>query len=88
MRADLAMFAKAIAGGIALSAVTGSRAVMAPIADGRLAHNGTFNGNPIAMASGVATLSHLIEHRARLYPELDRLGERVWRRRSGPRPRG
>ena len=77
VRADLAVFAKAIAGGIALSAVTGSRSVMAPIADGRLAHNGTFNGNPIAMASGVATLSHLIEHRARLYPELDRLGERL-----------
>ena len=53
MTADLAIFAKAIAGGIALSAVTGSRAVMAPIADGRLAHNGTFNGNPIAMAAGV-----------------------------------
>ena len=51
VRADLAVFAKAIAGGIALSAVTGSRSVMAPIADGRLAHNGTFNGNPIAMAS-------------------------------------
>ena len=59
--ADLAIFAKAIAGGIALSAVTGSRAVMAPIADGRLAHNGTFNGNPIAMAAGVASLRHLIE---------------------------
>jgi glutamate-1-semialdehyde 2,1-aminomutase len=77
VRADLAVFAKAIAGGIALSAVTGSRSVMSPIADGRLVHNGTFNGNPIAMASGVATLSHLAEHRAQLYPELDRLGDRL-----------
>jgi glutamate-1-semialdehyde 2,1-aminomutase len=75
--ADLAIFAKAIAGGIALSAVTGSRAVMAPIADGRLAHNGTFNGNPIAMASGVASLRHLLDGRDRIYPELDRLGARL-----------
>jgi glutamate-1-semialdehyde 2,1-aminomutase len=75
--ADLAIFAKAIAGGIALSAVTGSRAVMAPIADGRLAHNGTFNGNPIAMASGVASLRHLRDGRDLIYPELDRLGARL-----------
>jgi glutamate-1-semialdehyde 2,1-aminomutase len=75
--ADLAIFAKAIAGGIALSAVTGSRAVMAPISDGRLLHNGTFNGNPIAMASGVASLRHLMEGRDRIYPELDRLAVRL-----------
>ncbi len=75
--ADLAVFAKAIAGGVALSAVTGSRAVMAPIADGRLAHNGTFNGNPIAMAGGVASLRYLIDGRDRIYPELDRLGARL-----------
>ncbi len=77
VRADLAIFAKAIAGGIALSAVTGSRAVMSPIADGRLVHNGTFNGNPIAMASGVASLRHLMEGRDRIYADLDRLGERL-----------
>ena len=75
--ADLAIFAKAIAGGVALSAVTGSRAVMAPIADGRLAHNGTFNGNPIAMAGGVASLRYLIDGRDQIYPELDRLGARL-----------
>ncbi len=75
--ADLAIFAKAIAGGIALSAVTGTRAVMEPIADGRLVHNGTFNGNPIALASGVASLRHLSRGRDRIYPELDRLGARL-----------
>ena len=77
MTADLAIFAKAIAGGIALSAVTGTRAVMEPIADGRLVHNGTFNGNPIALASGVASLRHLSRGRDRIYPELDRLGARL-----------
>lgn len=75
--ADLAIFAKAIAGGIPLSAVTGSREVMAPIADGRLAHNGTFNGNPIAMAAGCASLRRLADGRATIYPELERIGSRL-----------
>lgn len=77
VRADLAIFAKAVAGGIALSAVTGSKAVMAPIAEGRLAHNGTFNGNPIALAAGVAAVRHLRDRRESIYPELDRLGRRL-----------
>ena len=75
--ADLAIFAKAIAGGIPLSAVTGTRAVMAPIADGRLAHNGTFNGNPIAMAGGCASLGHLADGRTTIYPELERVATRL-----------
>ncbi|MDP9481790.1 MAG: aminotransferase class III-fold pyridoxal phosphate-dependent enzyme [Chloroflexota bacterium] len=87
VNADLAIFAKAIAGGVALSAVTGSRAVMAPIADGRLAHNGTFNGNPIAMAAGVASLRHLADGRATIYPELDRLATRLARGLGAASPR-
>jgi glutamate-1-semialdehyde 2,1-aminomutase len=87
VHADVAVFAKAIAGGIALSAVTASRAVMAPIADGRLAHNGTFNGNPVALASGVACLRHLVEDRDRVYPELDRLGSRLAAGLSAASPR-
>jgi glutamate-1-semialdehyde 2,1-aminomutase len=75
--ADLAIFAKAIAGGVALSAVTGSKAMMAPIADGWLVHNGTFNGNPVALAAGVAAVRHLCDHRTTIFPELDRLGKRL-----------
>jgi glutamate-1-semialdehyde 2,1-aminomutase len=74
---DLAIFAKAIAGGIALSAVTGSRATMAPIAEGRLAHNGTFNGNPVALAAGLAAVRFLCDNRTMIYPELERLGSRL-----------
>jgi glutamate-1-semialdehyde aminotransferase len=49
---------------------------MAPIASGRLAHNGTFNGNR-RQASGVASLRHLIDGGDQIYPELDRLGARL-----------
>ena len=75
--ADLAIFGKAIGGGIAVSAVTGSRAVMAPIADGRLVHNGTFNGNPIALSAAAATLRHLADSRDTIYPALEALGRRL-----------
>ena len=84
VEADLAIFAKAIAGASPLSAVTGSRAVMAPIADGRLAHNGTFNGNPIAMAGRLRVARAISSSgRATIYPELERLGDA-----SGDRSRG
>jgi glutamate-1-semialdehyde 2,1-aminomutase len=74
VRADLAIFAKAIAGGLALSAVTGSTSVMAPISTGRLLHNGTFNGNPIAVAAGIACVRYLSASRDIVYAQLDRLG--------------
>jgi len=75
--ADLAVFAKAMAGGVSMSAVTGSRAVLDPVAAGRPAHLGTFNGNPLAAAAAVATLRHLAENAAEIYPRLHVLGERL-----------
>jgi len=32
---------------------------------------GTLSGNPLAMAAGIATLSHLIEHEAEIYSQLE-----------------
>jgi glutamate-1-semialdehyde 2,1-aminomutase len=77
VQADLAVFGKAIAGGIPLSAVTGPRDVMAAIADGRLAHNGTFNGNPVALSGAAAVLTHLRSDGAHIYPMLERLGRHL-----------
>jgi glutamate-1-semialdehyde 2,1-aminomutase len=75
--ADLAVFAKAAAGGIAFSAVTGSRELLRVVADGRVVHNGTFNGNPVALAAAAATIRYLTEQRAAVYPNLDDLGSRL-----------
>jgi glutamate-1-semialdehyde 2,1-aminomutase len=75
--ADLAVFAKAAAGGIAFSAVTGSRELLRVVADGRVVHNGTFNGNPVALAAAAATIRYLTEQRAAIYPTLDDLGSRL-----------
>ncbi len=75
--ADLAVFAKAIAGGVAFSAVTGSRDLLHVVAEGRVVHNGTFNGNPIAAAAAVATLRYLTENQHEVYPRLHALGARL-----------
>jgi glutamate-1-semialdehyde 2,1-aminomutase len=77
IRADLAVFAKALAGGLPVSAVTGSAAILEVVADRRVAHNGTFNGNPLAVRAGIATLTHLRAGGAALYAELERLGDRL-----------
>lgn len=68
---DLAVYAKAIAAGFPLSAVAGRRDVMDLIAQGIVAHSGTYNGNPIALAAADAALRQLVE--PGVYEHLDRL---------------
>ena len=47
---DLITLAKSIGGGVPLAAFGGKKKYMDAVTDGRLAHFGTFNGNPLAMA--------------------------------------
>lgn len=47
---DLICLAKSIGGGIPLAAFGGDYRFMETVVDGRMAHFGTFNGNPLAMA--------------------------------------
>jgi glutamate-1-semialdehyde 2,1-aminomutase len=77
VQADLAIFAKAIAGGVPLSAVTGPRAILEMVGEGRPAHHGTFNGNPLAAVAAAATLGYLVQHRAAVYPHLHRVMGRL-----------
>ncbi|MGZ0147514.1 aspartate aminotransferase family protein [Kribbella sp. WER1] len=74
---DLAAFGKAMAGGMQVSALVGSREVMTTIADGKVAHAGTFNSHPVAMAAADAVLRHLDEDRASVYPPLNAIGRRL-----------
>ena len=57
--ADLAIFAKALGAGVAVAAVTGPARLMDVVAAAGCVHNGTFNGNGLAMAAGVAALDYL-----------------------------
>ena len=77
IEADLAIYAKAIAGGFPLSVVAGKAEFMDVIASGKLLHNGTFNGNPMGCQSVIATLTYLINNSTSIYPRLNSLGERL-----------
>jgi glutamate-1-semialdehyde 2,1-aminomutase len=61
---DLILMGKIVGGGIPVGGVGGSRDVLGGTAadrPGSLAHSGTFNGNPLAAAAGVACLEALDE---------------------------
>jgi glutamate-1-semialdehyde 2,1-aminomutase len=77
VRPDLTTLGKIIGGGYPLAAF-GGRADVMEIFDARrpgaVSHGGTFNGNPVAAAAGLATLRELTPD---AYARLDRLGERL-----------
>ncbi|MCC6491778.1 MAG: aspartate aminotransferase family protein [Pirellulales bacterium] len=59
VRPDLSVYAKALAGGLALSAVAGRAEAFQALEDGRTIHAGTYNGNPISLAAARATIETL-----------------------------
>jgi glutamate-1-semialdehyde 2,1-aminomutase len=83
IRPDLTTLGKIIAGGYPLAAFGGRADVMA-IFDARqrraVSHGGTFNGNPVAAAAGLATLRELTPD---VYERLDALGARLTARLAG-----
>jgi len=75
---DLTSFGKIVGGGFPVAAVGGREDVMAAMDQKRggsfVAHGGTFNGNPVGTAAGIATLDAMTPDE---YDRLNRLGERV-----------
>ncbi|MBI2116542.1 MAG: aspartate aminotransferase family protein [candidate division NC10 bacterium] len=65
IRPDMTAFGKIIGGGFPVGAFGGRREIMAlfdaSTGRARIPHAGTFNGNPITMAAGIATLEQLTE---------------------------
>ena len=74
---DLATFAKGIASGFTLSAVVGKAEFMDLISTGQVAHAGTYNSNPVAIAAGLATVEYLSKNRGTVYPHLNKIGEQL-----------
>lgn len=54
---DLVTLAKSIGGGFPLGAFGGRQELMDQITSGKVAHYGTYNGNPLVMAASYATLT-------------------------------
>lgn len=74
---DLTCFGKIIGGGFPVGAFGGRRDIMAQFnttTGGLIPHAGTFNGNPITMAAGIATMEQLT---APVYARLNAMGDRL-----------
>jgi glutamate-1-semialdehyde 2,1-aminomutase len=71
---DLAVFAKAIASGFPVAAVTGRADIMDLFTDG-VVHGGTYNGQAVAMAACVATLERL--RQPGTYERIEAQGQRL-----------
>jgi glutamate-1-semialdehyde 2,1-aminomutase len=72
IRPDLTTLGKILGGGLPCGAFGGRADVMdflAPL--GPVYQAGTLSGNPLAMAAGIATLGHMIEHEANIFAHLD-----------------
>jgi glutamate-1-semialdehyde 2,1-aminomutase len=77
VRPDLTTLGKIIGGGYPLGAFGGREDVMRQFdqrQSGALVHGGTFNGNPVGAAAGLATLRHLTLER---YEALESAGDRL-----------
>lgn len=60
VKPDIVCLAKALGGGVPCGAIGGTDEVMSAIADGRYDQVGTFNGNPLTMASARAVLTEVL----------------------------
>ncbi len=69
---DLTTLGKIIGGGLPVGAFGGRADIMNHLAPlGPVYQAGTLSGNPLAMAAGIATLQHLIDHAGEVYPKLE-----------------
>jgi glutamate-1-semialdehyde 2,1-aminomutase len=83
VRPDLTTLGKIVGGGFPLAAFGGRADIMDRYdarRPGALSHGGTFNGNPVGAAAGLATLRYLTPDR---YDRLASLGERLRHRLTG-----
>ena len=83
LKPDLAAYGKIIGGGLPAGAVGGREDIMQvfnsmAFGDSKgIMSGGTFSGNPLTMAAGLAQLRFLDEHRGEVYPHINREGTRL-----------
>jgi glutamate-1-semialdehyde 2,1-aminomutase len=74
---DLTCLGKVVGGGMPLAVYGGRAEIMAQIApDGPVYQAGTLSGNPVAVASGIATLTRICQDKD-FYPNLLTLAEKL-----------
>jgi len=82
IKPDIAALGKIVGGGLPIGLVCGRRDVIS-LADPSRKNGfvsiggGTFSENPLTMTAGLATVRHLRKNARTLYPNLNRMGERL-----------
>jgi glutamate-1-semialdehyde 2,1-aminomutase len=76
---DLAIFGKAIAAGLPLSAVAGRRDILELMVSGGVAFGGTFNGNCLSLAAAQVSLQELSREGGAQLKKANQLGEELMR---------
>ena len=71
IQADLVTYAKALGNGFPIAAIAGKEDVMMTVQPGAMAHGGTYSGNAVGTAAGIATLDLLEKE-----PILDTINQR------------
>ena len=79
---DLATYGKALGGGLPIGALAGRADAMALLGKGwghpdGVFSGGTFSGNPMTMAAGIAALEYMRDNQETLYPHLNDQGDRL-----------
>ena len=64
MKPDIVTLGKSIACGVPLSAIAARPGVMDEVGPRKVAHAGTYNSNPLAMAACLASLDHILTEEA------------------------
>src|SRR5277367_2095920 len=78
VRPDLTTMGKIIGGGLPVGGYGGPSEIMDLVAPlGPMYQAGTLSGNPLAMAAGLATLRRLRDHKAEIYPRLEKLSAQL-----------
>jgi glutamate-1-semialdehyde 2,1-aminomutase len=76
---DLVTLGKIVGGGLPVGVFGGKLDLMNMLAPlGPVYQAGTLSGNPLAMAAGIATVSHLKSHASEIYPKLEATSKAVF----------
>ena len=74
---DLCTFAKAIGGGLPVSAFCGKKHIMDVVSNAEVIAAGTYNGHPLAMAAVIATLEELERNDGAAFKHINTMGTQL-----------
>jgi glutamate-1-semialdehyde 2,1-aminomutase len=77
VNADLAVFGKALGGGVPIAGITGRRDILELVAPGKILFGGTYNANSLTLSGALANLEILSENDGAIYQHLNDIGSKL-----------